>query len=100
MKIQSACTTNLIRFSVLLVMVALFIPGPGCAPKQYYRVIDAETREVYYTQEIRHPNPGSATFKDAKSGKSVTLERMKVDALDEKTFRAAVGGSAEGGTNP
>jgi hypothetical protein len=97
-KIEPACTTNLVRFSVLLVVVALFVPGPGCANQQYYRVTDPQTNEVYYTQQIRHPNAGSATFKDIRTGKSVTLERMKIDTLDAQQYRAETGGG--GATTP
>ena len=80
-------TRGLLHIPVLLIACALFVPGAGCA-SQYYRVSDPQSNQVYYTQKIDHPQdmPNTAKFVDARTGETVTLERMKIDALSEQQF--------------
>jgi hypothetical protein len=83
------------RLSVLLMAAALFVPGPGCAKPRYYRVTDPKTNKVYYTQKLRHPMDNkTVTFRDVRSNKTVTLDKLQVDALDRPEYQASTDGAA------
>jgi hypothetical protein len=85
----------MVRLSVLLMAAALFVPGPGCAQPHYYKVTDARTNEVYYTQKLRHPvDNKTVTFRDVRTNKTVTLDKLQVDAMDRPEFQASTDGAA------
>ena len=86
---------RLVRLSVLLMAAAVFVPGPGCAQPRYYKVTDPATNDVYYTQKLRHPiDNKTVTFRDVRSNKTVTLDKVQVDALDRPEFQASTDGAA------
>ena len=68
----------------------------------YYRVTDPKSGETYYTQAMEwdvFSNDAAtkpSTFVDARSGKRVTLDRTRVDVLDQHEFDAGVSRSVGG----
>jgi hypothetical protein len=67
----------------------------GCT--SYYRVTDPSTNKVYYTTELKQEG-GSTTFKDAKTGDSVTVQNVEVRKVSKEDFEA--GKSAPPSTHP
>ncbi len=60
----------------------------GCAT--YYKVNDPAGSKLYYTTEIDKTKAGAITFKDEKSGSTVTLQSSEVKEISEEEFKAAV----------
>ena len=86
---------RLARLSVLLMAAALFVPGPGCAQPQYYKVTDPKTNNVYYTQKLRRPMDNkTVTFRDVRTNKTVTLDKVQLDAMDRPEYQASTDGAA------
>jgi hypothetical protein len=74
---------------------ALFVPGPGCAQPQYYKVTDPKTNNVYYTQKLRRPMDNkTVTFRDVRTNKTVTLDKVQLDAMDRPEYQASTDGAA------
>jgi hypothetical protein len=92
---QPPRTRKLLRLSALLVVAALFLPG--CGTPQYYRISDPLSNEVYYTQKVEHPKdmPNTARFVDKKSGRTIQLDRMKIDALSKTEWETESGLKAD-----
>ena len=86
-------TGNFPRTSLFLIVCALFVPGAGCGNQHYYRVVDSQSQQVYYTHQVDHPKdmPNTAKFVDARTGQTVTLDRMTVDALTKEQFASESG---------
>ncbi len=90
-----ARSARLARLSVLLMAAALFVPGPGCAQPQYYKVTDPKTNNVYYTQKLRRPMDNkTVTFRDVRTNKTVTLDKVQLDAMDRPEYQASTDGAA------
>jgi len=95
MTTRRARRSRMVRLSVLLMAAALFVPGPGCAQPRYYKVTDPATHHVYYTQSLRHPMDNkTVTFRDVRTNKTLTLDKVQVDALDRPEFQASTDGAA------
>ena len=95
MTTRRARRTSLIPVSVLMVLAALLLPGPGCAQPRYYKVTDPATSNVYYTQKLRRPMDNkTVTFRDAKSNKTVTLDKVQVDQMERPEYQASTDGLA------
>jgi hypothetical protein len=95
MTTPSARSARLARLSVLLMAAALFVPGPGCAQPQYYKVTDPKTNNVYYTQKLRRPMDNkTVTFRDVRTNKTVTLDKVQLDAMDRPEYQASTDGAA------
>ncbi len=60
----------------------------GCAT--YYKVNDPAGSKLYYTTEIDKTKAGAITFKDEKSGSTVTLQSSEVKEISEEEFNAAL----------
>jgi hypothetical protein len=60
----------------------------GCAT--YYKVNDPAGSKLYYTTEIDKTKAGAITFKDEKSGSTVTLQSSEVKEISADEFNAAV----------
>ena len=95
MTTRPAFTARMVRLSVLMMAAALLVPGAGCAKPRYYRVTDPATNKVYYTQKLRRPMDNrTVTFRDVRTNKTLTLDKMQVDALDRPEYQASTDGAA------
>ena len=56
----------------------------------YYKVNDPAGSKLYYTTGIDQTKAGAITFKDEKSGSTVTLQSSEVKEISEEEFKAAV----------
>lgn len=56
----------------------------GCT--SYYRITDPSTGKVYYTTELKQD--GSTSFKDARTGDSLTLDNVEVRKISQEEFNA------------
>jgi len=74
--------------TVLWMLCGLMLTTAGCA--SYYRVSDPAGTKEYYTTDIDKSRSGSISFKDAKSGSTVTLQASDVKEISEDDFKAAV----------
>jgi hypothetical protein len=72
------------RAAVLLVVGSLFLAG--CT--KYYAVTDPTTKKVYYTTKLDENKSGSTTFKDAKTGQTVTVQNTEVKQIKKDEFKA------------
>ncbi len=73
---------------VLLGVLCLFILT-GCGG--YWQVVDPMTKNIYYTEEVKHIKGGAVKFTDAKTGKEITLQNSEVMEVSKDQFRAGVG---------
>lgn len=60
----------------------------GCS--HYYRVNDPVGQKPYYTTKVDHTRTGAVTFKDKKSGSTVTLQSSEVKEISEEEFEAGL----------
>lgn len=60
----------------------------GCTT--YYQVNDPAGSRMYYTTDIDKTKAGAITFKDEKSGGTITLQSSEVKEISEEEFNAAV----------
>lgn len=60
----------------------------GCTT--YYKVNDPAGTKLYYTTDIDKTKAGAITFKDEKSGGTITLQSSEVKEISEDEFHAAV----------
>jgi len=74
--------------TVLWMLCGLMLTTAGCT--SYYRVSDPGGTKEYYTSDIDKSRSGSISFKDAKSGSTVTLQASDVKEISEDDFKAAV----------
>ena len=96
MTTRRARRTSLVPISVLMVLAALLLPGPGCAKPRYYKVTDPATNSVYYTQKLRRPMDNkTVTFSDVRSNKTVTLDKVQVDQMERPEYQTATAGLAD-----
>jgi len=71
-----------------MVVVLLTLSLAACA--HYYKVTDAASGKVFYTQCVDHK--GSAVeFKDAQTGGAVTLQNSEITKIDKQAYETAVG---------
>ena len=74
--------------TVLWMLCGLMLTTAGCT--SYYRVSDPAGTKEYYTTDIDKSRSGSISFKDAKSGSTLTLQASDVKEISEDDFKAAV----------
>jgi hypothetical protein len=77
---------NNIGWSGLAVCVGLLVTG--CAT--YYKVTDPQSGRNYYTQEVNRERGGAASFTDAGSGSTVTIQNSEVKEISGDEFDAGV----------
>jgi hypothetical protein len=65
----------------------------GCGG-DYYRVNDPAGDRLYYTTDIDRTKTGAITFKDKKSGNTVSLQSSEVKQISKQEFEAGVKGLA------
>ncbi len=78
--------TTHIAFGILCGMAGLL---GGCG-SDYYRVNHPTTDKVYYTKEIDRAKAGAVTFKDEKSGNTVSLQSSEVKKISKEEFQAGM----------
>jgi hypothetical protein len=78
--------TTHIAFGILCGMTGLL---GGCG-SDYYRVNHPTTDKVYYTKEIDKTKTGAITFKDEKSGSTVSLQSSEVKQISKEEFQAGL----------
>ena len=69
-------------------LCVLALVTAGCT--SYYRISDPAGTKEYYTTDIDKTSSGSISFKDAKSGSTITLQASDVKEISEDEFKAAV----------
>jgi hypothetical protein len=72
----------------LWMLCGLMLVTVGCS--SYYRISDPAGTKEYYTTDIDKSRSGSISFKDAKSGSTVTLQASDVKEISEDDFKAAL----------
>jgi hypothetical protein len=82
--------TTHIAFGILCGMAGLL---GGCG-SDYYRVNHPTTDKVYYTKEIDRAKAGAVTFKDERSGNTVSLQSSEVKQISKEEFQAGVSAPA------
>ena len=70
------------------VLCGMAVVVAGCT--SYYRVNDPAGTREYYTTDIDKTKAGAITFKDEKSGGTITLQSSEVKEISEEEFNAAV----------
>jgi len=73
------------RLSATLGACVLACAALGCT--QYYAVTDPVSQKTYYTHKVKH-SKGAVRFKDATTGREVSLASAEVDNVDKGTFKA------------
>jgi hypothetical protein len=68
--------------------IGLLLLSFGCA--RYYKVIDVETKKVYYTKKVEKLDSGSVTFVNAETGSGATIRAAEVVPIEEEEFDKAV----------
>ena len=68
--------------------LGLLLLSFGCA--RYYKVIDVETKKVYYTKKVEKLDSGSVTFVNAATGSGATLRAADVTSIEQEEFEKAV----------
>lgn len=58
----------------------------GCT--NYYRVTDPSSGRVYYTTALQQRGGGAATFKNAGTGNSVTVQNSEVETISKEKFES------------
>ena len=81
--------------SISATLIALALFAAGCTT--YYRVTDPTTGKMYYSTDLKQDG-GATTFKDARTGDSVTVQNVEVRKISKEDFEAAK--SAPPTTNP
>jgi hypothetical protein len=71
------------KINGLIVALCAGLLVTACA--SYYTVKDTKTGTIYYTQEVK-PDGSAATFKDAVSGKEMTVQNSEITAIDRMAF--------------
>lgn len=61
----------------------------GCA-SNYYRITDPQTDRIYYAEDFKASSAGSVTFRDARTGRRITVQNSEVEDLTEDQFENAV----------
>ncbi len=77
------------KTSALLILCGMMTLVAGCG-SDYYRVTDPAGNRQYYTTDIDKTKAGAITFKDAKSGSTVTLQSSEVKEISKDEFKSAV----------
>jgi len=82
--------TTTIAFGILCGVAGLL---GGCGG-DYYRVNDPAGDKLYYTTDIDRTKTGAITFKDKKSGSTVSLQSSEVKKISKQEFEAGIMGLA------
>lgn len=75
--------------TMALILCGMITLVAGCGT-DYYRVSDPAGDRQYYTTDIDKTKAGAITFKDAKSGSTVTLQSSEVKEISKDEFKSAV----------
>lgn len=71
----------------VLVCIAFLGSLAGC----HYRITDPQSGRTYYTTNYKdYKSTGSIRFKDARTGKTVTLNAWESELIPEKQYKAHV----------
>ena len=76
---------------ILLVLLTLAVVGCG---KKYYIVNDPFTGKTYYTRDIDRFNSGNVSFKDDKTGKTVSIQNSEVQEVTDSEYQKALDAAA------
>lgn len=68
--------------------LGLLLLSFGCA--RYYKVIDVETKKVYYTKKVDKLDSGAVTFVNAATGSGATVEGADVESITEEEYNEGV----------
>ena len=71
---------------ILSVMISLAAIGCGSS---YYIVNDPYTGKTYYTKDLDRFNSGNISFKDEKTGKTVSIQNSEVQEVTASEYQEA-----------
>jgi len=72
---------------ILSVMISLAAIGCGSS---YYIVNDPYTGKTYYTKDLDRFNSGNISFKDEKTGKTVSIQNSEVQEVTANEYQEAL----------
>ena len=74
----------------LVVVLGLMFLVAGCA--SYYRVMDTQSGNVYYTKKVSTVKGGGGAVKltDTRTGSVVTLQNSEVKEISKKEYKAGL----------
>lgn len=75
--------------TMALILCGMITLVAGCGGN-YYQVNDPSGAKQYYTTDIDKTKAGAITFKDAKSGSTVTLQSSEIKEISKDEFKSAV----------
>ena len=73
--------------SLALALLVVSLSVTGCT---YYRITDTSNGQIYYTTDFAR-EPNNVRFKDAKTGKEMTIPTADVRSVPEEEYKANVG---------
>jgi uncharacterized protein YceK len=74
--------------SVVVSLVVLSLVLGGCG--SYYIVKDPSSGRAYYATEVDKSKSGTVSFKDEKTGSSVTLQNSEVREVGKDEYNAGL----------
>ncbi|HTP40802.1 MAG TPA: hypothetical protein VML36_00085 [Nitrospiria bacterium] len=83
------------QWLVVAVVMMSGLVATACAT--YYRVTDPQSGRVYYTEKVDRERGGAASFTDAGSGSTITIQNSEVKEITKDEYNV---GRFGGGTKP
>lgn len=74
---------------VVIITVVLSLVAVGCS-SSYYIVNAPYTGKIYYTRDIDRFNSGNVSFKDEKTGKTVSIQNSEVLEVTDSEYQKAL----------
>ncbi|MHC4938495.1 MAG: hypothetical protein ACYTHK_05965 [Planctomycetota bacterium] len=72
----------------MVLAIGLLLVSFGCA--RYYKIVDPETKKVYYTRSIDKRDTGSVVFRNAETDAGATIEGGVVHEITEEEYEEAI----------
>jgi len=77
----------------MFLLVVLSVAAVGCG-SSYYIVNDPFTGKTYYTKDVDRFNSGNVSFKDEKTGKTVSIQNSEVQEVTSPEYEKALNATA------
>ena len=77
----------------MFLLVVLSVAAVGCG-SSYYIVNDPFTGKTYYTKDVDRFNSGNVSFKDEKTGKTVSIQNSEVQEVTSTEYQKALDATA------
>jgi len=83
----------------MILLVVLSVAAVGCG-SSYYIVNDPFTGKTYYTKDVDRFNSGNVSFKDEKTGKTVSIQNSEVQEVTSTEYQKALDTTAPAAVPP